>query len=67
MVVQADRVLVLSNEWLEDLFCTQCGSSCWCHITRVDSVVHHMHWAPRELGKQVAHVDSTNPNPSVSD
>ena len=66
-VIQAYPVLVLSNEWLEELFCPQCGSSRWCHITRVDRVVHQVRWAPRELWQQVAHVDPTNPNPSVSE
>ena len=67
LVIQAHPVLVLSNEWLEELFCPQCGSSRWCHITRIDRVVHHVRWAPRELWQQVAHVDPTSPNPSVSE
>ena len=60
-------MLVLSNEWLEELFCPQCGSSRWCHITKIDRVEHQVRWAPRELWQQVAHVDPTNPNPSVSE
>ena len=67
LVIQAHPVLVLSNEWLEELFCPQCGSSRWCHITRIDRVVHQLRWAPRELWQQVAHVDPTSPNPSVSE
>jgi len=67
LVIQAHPVLVLSNEWLEELFCPQCGSSRWCHITRIDRVLHHVRWAPRELWQQVAHVDPTSPNPSVSE
>ena len=67
LVIQAHLVLVLSNEWLEELFCPQCGSSRWCHITRIDRVVHQLRWAPRELWQQVAHVDPTSPNPSVSE
>ena len=27
LVIQAYPVLVLNNEWLEELFCPQCGSS----------------------------------------
>ena len=67
LVIDAYPVLVLSNEWLEELFCPQCGSSRWCHITRIVRVVHQVRWAPRELWQQVAHVDPTNPNPSVSE
>ena len=67
LVIQAYPVLVLSNEWLEELYCPQCGSIRWCHITRIDRVVHHVRWAPRELWQQVAHVDPTSPNPSVSE
>ena len=67
LVIQAHPVLVLSNEWLEELFCPQCGSSRWCYISRIDRVLHHVRWAPRELWQQVAHVDPTSPNPSVSE
>ena len=67
LVIHAHPVLVLSNEWLEELFCPQCGSSRWCHITRIDRVVCQVRWAPRELWQQVAHVAPTSPNPSVSE
>ena len=67
LVIQAYPVLVLSNEWLEELFCLQCGSSRWCHVVRHDRVVHTVRWAPRELWEQVAHVDPCVPNPSVSE
>jgi hypothetical protein len=30
LVIEDYPVLVLSNEWLEELFCPQCGSSRWC-------------------------------------
>ena len=66
-MIQAHPVLVLSNEWLEELFCPQCGSSRWCNITRIDRVVHHVRWAPRDLWEQVAHVDPTAANPTVSE
>jgi hypothetical protein len=59
-------VLVLSNEWLEELFCPQCGSSHWCHVIKHDRVLHSVSWPPRELWQQVAHVDPLVPNPSVS-
>ena len=67
LVIQAYPVLVLSNEWLEELFCLQCGSSRWCHVVRHDRVAHTVRWAPRELWEQVAHVDPCVPNPSVSE
>ena len=66
LVIETYQVVVLSNEWLEELFCPQCGSSRWCHIAKIDRVVHSVRWAPRELWEQVAHVDPLVPNPSVS-
>ena len=66
LVIDAYPVLVLSNEWLEELFCPQCGSSHWCHVVKHDRVLHSVSWAPRELWQQVAHVDPLVPNPSVS-
>jgi len=67
LVIQAYPVLVLSNEWLEELFCPQCGSNHWCHVVRHDRVAHTLRWAPRELWEQVAHVDPCLPNPSVGE
>jgi hypothetical protein len=67
LVIQAYPVLVLSNEWLEELFCPQCGSTHWCHVVRHDRVAHTLRWAPRELWEQVAHVDPCVPNPSVGE
>jgi hypothetical protein len=66
LVIEAYPVLVLSNEWLEELFCPQCGCSRWCHVARIDRVEHQVRWAPRELWEQVAHVDPLVPNPTVS-
>ena len=67
LVIQAYPVLVLSNEWLEELFCPTCGTSCWCHVTRHNRVEHTVRWAPRDLWEQVAHVDPMVANPSVSE
>jgi len=67
LVIEAYPVLVLSDEWLEELFCPQCGSSHWCHITKHSRVEHTVRWAPRELWQQVAHVDPLQPNPTVSE
>lgn len=65
LVINAFPVLVLSNEWLEELFCAACGTSRWCHVVRLDAVQHSVRWAPRELWLQVAHVDPLVANPSV--
>jgi hypothetical protein len=67
LVIQAYPVLVLSTEWLEELFCPACGVSRWCHVTRHDRVEHSVRWAERDLWEQVAHVDPVVPNPSVSE
>jgi len=67
LVIEAYPVLVLSDEWLEQLFCPQCGSSRWCHINKHNRVEHTVRWAPRELWEQVAHVDPLHPNPTVSE
>jgi len=67
LMINAYPVLVLSNEWLEELFCPQCRTSSWCHVTKHDRVMHTVRWAPRELWMQVAHVDPLMPNPSVSE
>jgi len=67
LVIQAYPVLVLSNEWLEELFCPACGSSRWCHVTKHDRVAHTVRWAPRDLWEQVAHVDPVVANPTVSE
>jgi hypothetical protein len=66
LVIEAYPVVVLTNEWLEELHCPQCGSR-WCHITKHNRVEHMVRWAPRELWQQVAHVDPLQPNPTVSE
>ena len=67
LVIEAYPVLVLSDEWLEELFCPRCGNSRWCHITKHSRVEYMVRWAPRELWQQVAHVDPLEPNPTVSE
>ena len=66
LIINAYPVLVLSNEWLEELYCPKCGRLEWCHVTKHDRVLHTVRWAPRELWEQVAHVDPMVANPSVS-
>ena len=63
LVINAYPLLVFSDEWLEELVCTQCGSSRWCHITKHDRVNHSVRWAPRDLWEQVAQVDPTAATP----
>lgn len=67
LIINAHPVLVLSNEWLEELYCPLCGSLHWCHVTKHDRVLHTVRWAPRELWEQVAHVDPIAANPTVSE
>lgn len=67
LIINAYPVLVLSNEWLEELFCPKCGSSRWFHVIKHDAVLHTVRWAPRDLWEQVANVDHTAANPTVSE
>jgi hypothetical protein len=67
LVIQAYPVLVLSNEWLEQLWCHACGQSHWCHVTRHDRTSHTVRRASRDLWQQVAHVDPVTANSSVSE
>ena len=66
LVINAYPVLVLSNEWLEELFCPACGTSRWCHVIKQDRVKYTVRWAPRDLWEQVANVDPVGANPTVS-
>ena len=38
LVIAAYPVFVLSNEWVEELFCPKCGSNRWCHLIKHDRV-----------------------------
>ena len=67
LVIQAYPVLVLSNEWLEELFCPKCACNRWCHVTKHDKAQHSVRWAPRHLWQQVAHVDEVTCNPTVGE
>ena len=67
LIINAYPVLVLSNEWLEELFCPECGTNRWCHVIKHDRIEHTVRWAPRELWEQVAHVDPSVANPTVSE
>lgn len=66
LIINAYPVLVLTNEWLESLFCCKCGSARWCHVTKHPNNRHEVKWASRELWMQVSHVHPTESNPSVS-
>ena len=67
LVINAYPVFVLSNEWLEELFCEQCGCSHWCHTTKHDADGYTVRWAPDYLWQQVAHVDPIVANPTVGE
>jgi hypothetical protein len=67
LVISAFPVLVLSNEWLELLFCPLCAEARWCHVVQTEKSQHTVTWAARELWEQVAHVDPVISNPSVSE
>jgi len=67
LVIQAYPVLVLSNEWLEELFCAKCRTSRWCHVSCGSAGSLNVRWAKPELWQQVAHVDPLQPNPSVGE
>lgn len=67
LVIKSYPVLVLSDEWLEELFCEHCGTSRWCHVIKGDAGNLLVRWAPRELWQQVAHVDPLLPNPTVGE
>ncbi len=67
LIIHAYPVLVLSNEWLEELYCPKCGSMHWCHVIKHDRVNHMVRWAPRDLWEQVAHVDPIVANPTASE
>ena len=67
LLISAYPVFTLSDEWLEELFCLQCGLARWCHVVRHDRVHHTVRWAPRELWEQVAHVYPLQANQSVSE
>ena len=42
LVISSFPVLVLSNEWMEELLCPKCGISRWCHITKQNLVEHRV-------------------------
>ena len=67
LIIHAYPVLVLSNEWLEELYCPKCRSTHRCHVIKQDRVNHTVRWAPKELWQQVAHVDPIVANPTASE
>jgi hypothetical protein len=67
LVHNAYPVLVLSNEWLEELYCASCGQKRWYHLTKAPDGAISLRLAPRDLWSQVAHVDPTVPNPTVGE
>ena len=66
LLINAFPVYVISNEWLEQLYCPKCNCNRWYHIQKDDQNNYTATWAKRELWEQVAHVDPVRSNPSVS-
>ncbi len=67
LVINAYPVLVLSSEWLEELYCASCRQKRWYHLTKAADGAISLRLAPRDLWGQVAHVDPTVPNPTVGE
>ena len=67
LVINAYPVLVLSNEWLEELYCDSCGQKHWYHLNKTPDGAIGLRRAPRDLWGQVAHVDPIVPNPTVGE
>ena len=67
LLIHAYPVFVLSTEWLEELFCPECGCNKWCHVIKHDRINHTVSWAAQDLWQQVAHVDPMVTNPTVSE
>jgi hypothetical protein len=67
LVINAYPVLVLSSEWLEELYCASCGQKRWYHLTKAPDGAISLRLAPRDLWSQVAHVDPIVPNPTVGE
>jgi len=67
LVINAYPVLVLSSEWLEELYCASCGQKRWYHLTKAPDGAISLRLASRDLWGQVAHVDPTVPNPTVGE
>ena len=67
LVINAYPVLVLSSEWLEELYCASCGQKHWYHLTKAPDGAISLRLAPRDLWRQVAHVDPIVPNPTVGE
>jgi len=67
LVINAYPVLVLSSEWLEELYCASCGQKRWYLLTKAPDGAISLRLAPRDLWGQVAHVDPIVPNPTVGE
>lgn len=67
LVIEHYPVLVLHNEWLEELYCPTCGNSRWCHVVKQVNGTFLVRRAPINLWEQVAHVDPLMSNPSVGE
>jgi hypothetical protein len=62
-----NRVLPLSDEWLECFWCEACGSSSWWHVKRHDRLQHSLTPVPRDLWLQASRVVLAEGNPTISE
>jgi hypothetical protein len=67
LVIKAYPVLVLSNEWLEELYCSSCGQKNWYHLLKTAEGTINLKIAHRSLWSMVGNVDPIVPNPTVSE
>lgn len=61
------RVLPLSDEWLEGFWCDACACTSWWHVRRIDRHGYTLHDVARELWEQASGVIRAEGNPTVSD
>jgi len=52
LVINAYPVLVLSNEWLEELYCASCGQKRWYHLIKAADGAINLRLASRDLWSQ---------------
>ena len=66
MLIAADTAVLLTGEWLEAFWCTQCQETKWYYIRKLEQT-YEVQLAPRELWQQATGVLDPHGNPSISD
>jgi hypothetical protein len=62
-----NRVLPLSDEWLECFWCDSCQTSSWWHVKRLESASYQLSPVPRELWEHASGVIRPEGNPTISE